>query len=207
MACQVAGDGFVGAAFRHRSSRAGDPHLHTHVLVANMTRGPDGRWATLDGRHLYLPAKTAGYLYEANLRLELTRRLGVGWGPVVHGIADLEGIPDAVLRAFSTRRVEIEASLDQRGASSARAAEIAALDTRKSKDYGINAEATTERWRTQALGVGVEADAMDAVVGRTHARLVVRGEMDQTIEQTRRLGWADRALEFVRSSRRVARLV
>ena len=103
--------GFVGAAFRHRSSRAGDPHLHTHVLVANMTRGPDGRWATLDGRHLYLHAKTAGYLYEAHLRLELTQRLGVAWGPVVNGIADLEGIPDEVLRAFSTRRVEIEAAL------------------------------------------------------------------------------------------------
>ena len=90
---QVSGAGFVGAAFRHRSSRAGDPHLHTHVLVANVTRGPDDRWATLDGRHLYLHAKTAGYLYEAHLRLELTHRLGVAWGPVVNGIADLEGIP------------------------------------------------------------------------------------------------------------------
>ena len=107
---QVVGGGFVGAAFRHRSSRAGDPHLHTHVLVANATPGPDGRWATLDGRHLYLHAKTAGYLYEAHLRAELTRRLGVEWRPVVHGIADVVGISDAVLRGFrrgvrrSTRR-------------------------------------------------------------------------------------------------------
>ena len=172
---QVSGDGFVGAAFRHRSSRAGDPHLHTHVLVANMTQGPDGRWATLDGRHLYLHAKTAGYLYEAHLRVELTQRLGVAWRPVVNGIADLDGIPDPVLRAFSTRRVEIEAALAKRGASSPRAAEIAALDTRKAKDYGISAEAMTERWRTQALGLGVEADAMDAVVGRTHGGLAARG--------------------------------
>ncbi len=179
---QVSGDGFVGAAFRHRSSRAGDPHLHTHVLVANMTRGPDGRWATLDGRYLYLHAKTAGYLYEANLRLELTQRLGVRWRPVVNGIADLEGVPDEVLRAFSTRRLEIEAALAQRGASSPRAAEIAALDTRKSKDYGIGASEMIERWRTQAAGLGFEADAMDAVVGKTHPRLVVRGEIDRTIE-------------------------
>jgi conjugative relaxase-like TrwC/TraI family protein len=179
---QVSGGGFVGAAFRHRSSRAGDPHLHTHVLVANMTHGPDRRWATLDGRHLYLHAKTAGYLYEAHLRLELTHRLGVRWGPVVNGIADLEGIPDAMLRAFSTRRVEIEAALAQRGASSARAAEIAALDTRKAKDYGISTGAMTERWRTRAAELGVEADAMDAVVGRTYPGLVVRGEIDRTIE-------------------------
>ena len=39
-----------------------------------------------------------------------------------------------------------------------------------------------ERWRTQAADLGVEADAMDAVVGRTHPRLVVRGEIDRTIE-------------------------
>ncbi len=37
-------DGFVAAAFRHRTSRAGDPHLHTHVDAANATRSADGRW-------------------------------------------------------------------------------------------------------------------------------------------------------------------
>ena len=69
----------VGAAFRHRTSRAGDPHLHTHVLVANTVRGPDGKWRTLDFRHVYAHAKTAGYLYEAHLRHLLTERLGVEW--------------------------------------------------------------------------------------------------------------------------------
>ena len=39
--------GFIAAAFRHRTSRAGDPQLHTHVLVANLAQGPDGRWSTL----------------------------------------------------------------------------------------------------------------------------------------------------------------
>src|SRR3954465_12470434 len=38
----IAGNGFVAAAFRHRTSRAGDPQLHTHVLVANLTLGADG---------------------------------------------------------------------------------------------------------------------------------------------------------------------
>jgi conjugative relaxase-like TrwC/TraI family protein len=40
----IAGRGLVGAAFRHRTSRAGDPQLHTHVLVANLILGADGRW-------------------------------------------------------------------------------------------------------------------------------------------------------------------
>ena len=50
-------DGFVAAAFRHRTSRAGDPQLHTHVLVANLAQGPDGRWSAVDGRRLYAHAR------------------------------------------------------------------------------------------------------------------------------------------------------
>jgi hypothetical protein len=46
----IAGRGLVAAAFRHRTSRAGDPQLHTHVLVANLILGADGRWGTIDGR-------------------------------------------------------------------------------------------------------------------------------------------------------------
>jgi conjugative relaxase-like TrwC/TraI family protein len=91
---QVTADGFVAAAFRHRTSRADDPLLHTHVLVANLAHTPDdGRWRSLDARHLYLHAKTAGYLYQAQLRAELGRRLDVAFGPVTNGYADLEGIP------------------------------------------------------------------------------------------------------------------
>jgi hypothetical protein len=41
--------GFVCAAFKHRTSRAQDPHLHTHVIVANLARSPDGEWRALDG--------------------------------------------------------------------------------------------------------------------------------------------------------------
>jgi conjugative relaxase-like TrwC/TraI family protein len=58
---RLPGGGFVAAAFRHRSSRAGDPQLHTHVLVANMTRGCDGHWSALDGvTRLNRPTATVG---------------------------------------------------------------------------------------------------------------------------------------------------
>jgi hypothetical protein len=52
---QVDGRGFVTAAFRHRSSRAGDPLLHTHVVVANVTQGP-GRAVDGARRAAALPA-------------------------------------------------------------------------------------------------------------------------------------------------------
>jgi len=47
---QVRGEGVLAAAFRHRTPRAGDPLLHTHVVVANRALGPDGRWTALDAR-------------------------------------------------------------------------------------------------------------------------------------------------------------
>src|SRR4051795_2025853 len=65
---QITGGGFVAAAFMHRASREGDPLLHTHVVAGNLTRGPDGRWTALDGRHLYRHGKAAGYVYQAVLR-------------------------------------------------------------------------------------------------------------------------------------------
>jgi conjugative relaxase-like TrwC/TraI family protein len=45
----------VAVAFEHRMSRAGDPNLHTHVLVQNAAQGPDGRWTALDSHRLYAP--------------------------------------------------------------------------------------------------------------------------------------------------------
>lgn len=123
-------DGLVAAAFRHRTSRAGDPQLHTHVLVANLGRGPDGRWSALDGRQVYAHARAASFLYQAVLRSELTRELGVEWLTVRQGIAELAGVPRPVLQAFSRRRAEMEAAMGERGVSSARAAEAAALATR-----------------------------------------------------------------------------
>jgi len=59
---RIAGSGLTAAAFLHRTSRAGDPQLHTHVLVANLIQGSDGQWSAVDGRLVYAHARTAGFL-------------------------------------------------------------------------------------------------------------------------------------------------
>jgi len=41
---QVDTEGLLVASFVHRTSRAADPQLHTHVLVANKVRAEDGAW-------------------------------------------------------------------------------------------------------------------------------------------------------------------
>ncbi|BAS10062.1 protein involved in conjugation [Arthrobacter sp. Hiyo4] len=46
--------GANAAAFDHWESRAGDPQLHTHMVIANrVQRITDGAWVTLDSRTLY----------------------------------------------------------------------------------------------------------------------------------------------------------
>jgi conjugative relaxase-like TrwC/TraI family protein len=175
----VAGDGLVGAAFLHRTSRAGDPQLHTHVLLANMTRGPDGRWSALDGRALYAHGRTAGYVYQAALRTELTRRLGVEWEPVRKGQAEIAGVPARVLRAFSRRREEIEAAMRSHGSAGAAAARVAALATRRAKDYGVTAETLREEWRQRAVVLGLSDGRVAALLAR---------KQPATLSET---GWRD----------------
>ena len=85
--------GLVAAGFAHRTSRAGDPLLHTHLVIANAAQAvDDGRWRTLDSRALYRSSATAGWVYQAALRAELTRRLGVEWEPVVNGLASVSSL-------------------------------------------------------------------------------------------------------------------
>jgi conjugative relaxase-like TrwC/TraI family protein len=182
----IAGRGLIGAAFRHRTSRAGDPQLHTHVLVANLVLGADGQWGTLDGRRIYAHAKTAGYLYEHRLRALLTRELGFEWAPVRNGIADVAGVSPAVRRAFSRRRVEIEAEMARRGATSAGAAQVAALATRRAKDYRVAPERLAPEWRERAAVFQLDAVAVRAIVGRV--REVADADVDALFD---RLGGPD----------------
>jgi conjugative relaxase-like TrwC/TraI family protein len=149
----IKGDGYLAVAYRHRSSRNGDPQLHTHVLVANATRA-EGRWTRLYHPAIYDHATTASYIYEAHLRHELTRRLGVEWQPTRKGIAEIAGFADEHLRAFSTRRAEI---LEAAGPdASARSMQVATLATRKPKEADVGRGELFARWRSRAEEIGLD---------------------------------------------------
>jgi len=154
----VQGNGYLAAGYVHRSSRNGDPQLHTHVLIANATKGPDGRWTRLYHPAIYDHAKTASYIYEANLRHELSRRLGVKWQPTRKGIAEIAGFADEHLRAFSTRRAEI---LQAAGAdASARSMQVAALATRQPKEHDVGHGELLARWRSRAGEVSLDRETI-----------------------------------------------
>jgi hypothetical protein len=154
----------VAAAFRHRTSRAGDPQLHTHALVANLAYvAEEDRWTALDARPLYAWAKTAGYLYEAQLRAELTRRLGVEWTQPVRGIAEIAGIPKPVLRHFSRRRQQVEAHLAEVGFTSGKAAQVATYATRTAKDRSTSSLSLWMEWRQRAAALGLDEHRLGAI--------------------------------------------
>ena len=178
-------EGLVIARFEHRTSRALDPQLHSHCLILNKVRdAQDGSWRALHGRALFEEAKTAGMLYQAGLRAELTRRLGVVWGPVSeHGQAELAGIPHQLLARFSTRTVEVEAAAEAKIAELERALgrsleadergrvyRLAVVATRRSKTHDHVAEVGLyQRWASEARDAGWEAGAVvRAAIGDQH---------------------------------------
>ena len=137
---QVDTAGFVAAAFTHHTSRAGDPQLHSHVLVANKVLCGDGRWRSLDGREVFAFQKAAGMLYNATLRVELSARLGVEWRPVDrNGQADIQGVPRELIELFSKRRRDVE----RRGAQ-----RIATLEAMLGRTLTDDERAEQYQWAT-----------------------------------------------------------
>jgi conjugative relaxase-like TrwC/TraI family protein len=148
----VGADAFVAAAFRHRTSRADDPHLHTHVVVANCADGPDGRARALHTPALYAERRGAAATYHLVLRAGLTTSLGLRWAVPTMGHADALDVPDDVRAAFSRRRAALlgaSGSLaDRRWAEHA---------TRPPRDGLVDYESLVFGWRRRAASVGWSA--------------------------------------------------
>ena len=62
---QVDVRGVIATAYDHYDSRAGDPHLHTHVVISNKVQTVlDGKWRSLDGRPLHAATVALSELHE-----------------------------------------------------------------------------------------------------------------------------------------------
>ena len=154
---QVSTQGLVIAAFRHRTSRAGDPQLHTHALAVNAVERVDGGWGAVHSPVIYQHARTAGFVYQALLRSELTERLGVGWTNVVNGCAEIDGIDPELTAVFSKRRADIVDAMTLLGEHSARAAQVVAHRTRTTKRMTADVGELRSRWAAEAHDAGFTA--------------------------------------------------
>jgi conjugative relaxase-like TrwC/TraI family protein len=164
------GGGFVAAAFRHRTSRAQDPHLHTHVALANLAKGADRRRRALDGEAIIRTYRlAAGYLYEAHLRSELARALGVRWREPVKGMAESEGVPEEAIRAFSTRRRSLVDHMEAIGTSGFHAARVVALATRERKER-VDLPELRRTGIARASELGLGADELRGLLAREARR-------------------------------------
>jgi conjugative relaxase-like TrwC/TraI family protein len=159
--------GVVAAAFDHWDSRAGDPHLHTHVVVANRAQSRDGTWRTLDSRTLFKYVVALSELHEGIVEDLITVRLGYGWDERArrHSAVprhDVEGVPDGLIEEFSQRSQDIEAAKSAlvaefartrgrqpTGAEVLRLRQRATLESRPDKQHRSLRE-LTDQWRARA---------------------------------------------------------
>lgn len=186
----VATRGLVAISYKHFETRDGDPHLHTHVAVANrVQRALDGKWLTIDGQPLHRWAVAASEAHENMLLDLLHERLGMEFverdRPEASGtravVADIAGFPAELIAKFSSRRMalkEHEAQMvaqyvaehgeepDQRTRDAFNV--VAWRATRRPKGHVVaSLESLSARWRTQVSQLGHDAAALArACVGR-----------------------------------------
>jgi conjugative relaxase-like TrwC/TraI family protein len=167
----VAGNALLAVGFDHRTSRAGDPLLHTHVIVANRVQGPDGRWTALDGRDLYRHRLAADAIYRRSYQRALSRSLGVAWSqPDRWGNRELGGMPPELLKTFAKRRDAIDHQVERLEAEgrvrTPKLVKWVVQTTRQAKQHEAPA-ALAERWRAEAAENGVDVpELLRAVLGR-----------------------------------------
>jgi conjugative relaxase-like TrwC/TraI family protein len=164
---QVATRGLIATAYDHYDSRAADPQLHTHVVIANKVQGEDDKWRSLDGRPMHQAVVALSEHYNAVLADRLARSLGVGWeqrewGRDRNPAWEIAGVPDELIGEFSSRSAAIDAETDRlidtyvtdhghRPDKRAilRLRQQATLSTRPDKTHYSLAE-LTDQWRRRA---------------------------------------------------------
>ena len=153
----------VGAAFNHLAARPAsktdhgpDPQLHTHVVLLNLTRRPDGEWRGLDPIEIYRSQTVGSAIYRSELAREVQ---ALGYKIQVtaaNGSWELEGYSREQVMAFSQRRQDIEQQMAAAGLSGPKAAQIAALNSRQAKatydEVALKAE-----WQDRAIAEGINA--------------------------------------------------
>ncbi|MEP6671597.1 MAG: MobF family relaxase [Chthoniobacter sp.] len=142
------------AAFTHDASRALDPQLHTHFVVANATRDASGRWYAMEECQMLKAIRYAGKAYQNEMAREVT-----ALGYIIREARDgkrqvtgfeVEGVPDELCARFAKRRAEIEreiAAFQQKHGREPTTIEISRI-TRETRDLKL-AEVTTREVRDQ----------------------------------------------------------
>ena len=196
-ATSMSGRGLLAVGFDDRTSREGDPLLHTHLVVANRVQGPDGRWTALDGRDLYRHRLAADAVYRASYQRELSRSLGAEWTPAdAHGNRELQGMPEELVRLFSKRTDQIDLEVERLEAEGRER-------TPRLVKWAVHA---TRKPKEPEQAVVLETDPDQArTIGRRHISRYL--DLPNYANNWRRLGFTDDDLVGQGSDRLVDALV
>lgn len=145
----------IAAAYEHSTSRTQDPHLHTHVLVANLGLRVDSSVCAIDFDSRWKQA--TGAVYRAELSHQL-QRLGFQIEPEVNKSFSIKGIPKDLCDAFSKRRNAIVEQAEKYGVTSAQGMQIATFATRGKKADEISRFVLFQQWQAEAASLGYEPD-------------------------------------------------
>ena len=158
--------GLVAIAYQHETSRCGDPHLHTHVIVPNRQPRRDGELVSIDSKSLYHEDKAAGMIYQATLRHELHAERGFEWNPVdPHtGMADIAGVAKETIQVWSQRSTRLREWARNNltvvdGEPTAAQLAAAQKATRPAKPESLAWAQLKESWRADARGLTLDRDA------------------------------------------------
>ncbi|MEU2258163.1 MobF family relaxase [Nocardia xishanensis] len=182
---QVDVEGIVAACFTHRESRAGDPDLHTHVLIANRVRAPDGRWRTLDSSALYQAVVTVSEIYNTRLEHHLETTVGVEFAerpdtdPSKRPIREILSVPVELIDRWSQRETALKLRLGQLTAEFQtrfgrepvpiemyNLAQQATLETRPAKHSLRSRAEQRSAWHSEAVELLGSRGALAEVVSR-----------------------------------------
>lgn len=143
------------AMFTHNVSRALDPQLHTHVVIANLTQRDDGQWRALKNDQLFKENTLLASIYHAELRSGLNR---LGYAVALtgkHGTFEIAGVDRKTIDAWSMRANDIRAKAQELGIDSPQG--LRAITERSRSDKGqISAEELKTHWQTLAEKYGTD---------------------------------------------------
>lgn len=180
--------GLVGIAYQHETSRCGDPHLHTHVIVPNRQARADGALVSLDSKSLFHEAKAAGVIYQAVLRHELHAELMLEWAPVdpFTGMAEIAAVPKESIKAWSRRSTRLREWAHHNltvvdGAPSAQQLAAAQKATRPAKPESTSWAALKDDWRADARRLHLERGAHQEARDARRAAARYRTRLDDMV--------------------------
>lgn len=160
------------ARFTEHASRDLDPHLHTHVVVLNMTNHLRGdRMSSLETRSMFAEQLVTGQIYRNELAHDV-RELGheIVFDPR-RGLFEVAGVPGEMIREYSQRAEEINAHAKEHCLTGQAARRISFFETRKAKEK-IGLEDLQERWNKRAEPWREDLDKLLAAVAERGERTI-----------------------------------